>query len=709
MMVNVNMGFSRLKGLVVGVLGLLLYWLHPMLLDNLDLRIQDAIHAKRIIPAPDKKVTVITIDEKSIAQVGRWPWSREQQAKLITSIKQAQALVVGLDIVYSSPQSALADKALIKAISRKGSQVIGGYFFRSQQSLAPSKQSLSLFENSRIQAVFETKEIEGELDIPGNFPYIETNILPIQNAFTSLGFFNYIPDPDGLLRRIPLVLPFDNYYYPSLTLQSLSRFTNKPIVLETTLGDVAKLKLGQDLIPTDNQGKMVLSFYSDSQSIPLYSAVDVMQGKHNKDLKDKLVFIGVTELGIADVRPTPVHSSFPGVMAHAVAASNILQQHFSIKNKKTILFDVLAMLLLPMILFFLLSFTKKLFSALGIFAILSALFSLIYYWLLAYQGWLVSAVYPLLLLLITFISHQIWFNLVSQKETRFIKNAFSSYVSPVLVDTIVDNQENLALGGKEQELSILFSDIRDFTAMSERLTPTQLVSVLNIYMDVMTRIAMGQKGTLDKYIGDAMMVLYNAPIEVEKHAIHAALSAIEMTKALSQVNKEIMVLTGEQLEIGIGINTGEAVVGNMGSDIRFDYTAIGDNVNLAARLEAATKMYGVMILISEQTYQKIKDDFYCKEVDRLQVKGKEEAVTVYELMAVKTEINQHYQNEIMEYTDCMKSYYARDFDAAIKQLQGFLLVYEENGPAVNLLKRCENYLLQPPAENWKGVHVALNK
>ncbi len=701
---STHIKFGSLKGLIIGVLGLLLYWLHPALLDELDLKTQDIIHAKRPMPMPDSRVAVVKIDEKSIAMLGRWPWSRTLQAKLLQVLKDANPAVISLDIIYSNYQSAEADEELATAIRAKGSKTIGGYFFRNKKFSNPPTVVLDTLKKNQIMAVFDTQEIT--LPPISIFPSIEANVASIQRAFDALGFFNYIPDPDGLLRRIPLVLSFEDRYYPSLALKSLSLFFNVPIILETNQGDINKVKLGKNLIPTDRLGKMVLGFYDKHRPISAYSALDVLQGKHNQDLKNKLIFVGVTEIGVADVRPTPVDESFPGVMAHAVTASNIIQKHYSIKNKKTILFDVFAMLLLPILLISLLSLSKGLARSLLMSFALAAAFGAIYYWLLAYKGWLVSVIYPMLLLTITFIIYEIWFNLVSQKETQFIKTVFSSYVAPSVVDKIVENKENLVLGGEEQELSILFSDIRNFSSISEYLKPSQLVSILNIYMDMMTHIVTRHQGTLDKYIGDAMMVLYNAPVKVENHAMQAALSAVKMKQILPEINKNIAKLADVQLKIGVGIHTGKAVVGNMGSDIRFSYTAIGDNVNLASRLETATKMYGVSILISEKTYQKIKTVFYCKEIDRLQVKGKKKWVTVYELLDIKQTTNTHYQEKIDHYASCMQHYYAQDFKQAITQLKIYLSANEGDGPATNLLNRCELYLQHPPAKDWGGVYVS---
>ncbi len=494
-----------------------------------------------------------------------------------------------------------------------------------------------------------------------------------------------------------------------MTLQSLSLFTDADIVLHTDVDGIKRLQLGKRTIPTDHLGRMALGFYKTNNTIPVYSAADVLQGKHNSQLNDKLVFIGITELGIADLRPTPVHNSFPGVLAHATAASNILNNTFSFQDRSTILFNVVALLVLPAVLIFFMTRSNSLIRSSVVFAVLISLFTAVYYWLLAQQGWLVSIVYPVFSLLITFIAYQIWSNLVSQQQTRFLQKAFASYVSPSVVKQIIKNPDTLSLQGKEQQISLIFTDIRDFTTISEQLPATQMVSMLNQYMDRMTRIIMHHNGTLDKYIGDAIMAIYNAPVALENHAVQAALSAIKMKQSLAELNKTFSAQNNLELDIGIGIHTGPAVVGNMGSELRFDYTAIGDSVNLAARLENATKYYGVTIIISHDTYEQIKHKCTCRELDRLQVKGKNNWTTVYELIGLNTDKSIAIENKINLYSEVLSHYYNGNLHQAIDKLEQFLTQFETDGPALKLLQRCKNLISNPPDNNWNGVYSADNK
>jgi adenylate cyclase len=361
-----------------------------------------------------------------------------------------------------------------------------------------------------------------------------------------------------------------------------------------------------------------------------------------------------------------------------------------------------AIFLLPLLLSVALSLAPSATVGLATGIGFSALFLIGNYLLLSRYSLDLSLLTPLLALGLTSTASEIYRSLVVDQKGRYMKKAFSNYVSADLVAQIMKNPDILKLGGEKREISILFSDIRGFTSLSEKLSPEDLVQVLNEYLNPMTRIVLEEKGTLDKYIGDAVMALYNAPLDVDGHAAHACRTALKMILALNELNQSFVSRGIGTIDIGIGINTGDAVVGNMGSAVRFDYTAIGDNVNLASRLEGLNKTYGTHIIVSEFTKQLAGSDFQFRELDLVAVKGKHQPVPVYELMVVG-------DSELTDsFADALRMYREREFSQAI---QIFERVAAQKQDKVSQLyaERCREFIASPPAAEWDGVFVAKAK
>ena len=311
-------------------------------------------------------------------------------------------------------------------------------------------------------------------------------------------------------------------------------------------------------------------------------------------------------------------------------------------------------------------------------------------------------IYPVISILSTYIGCEAYRNLIEVRKSRFLQKAFSSYISPELVSQIVKNPDMLKLGGEKREVTILFSDIRSFTSISERFSPEIIVRLLNRYLDPMTNIVLSNKGTLDKYIGDAIMAIYNAPLEIEDHAVLACKSAVEMIKALDEVNEEFKKMGFPEIDIGIGIHTGDAVVGNMGTDVRFDYTAIGDTVNLSSRLESLNKLYRTHIIVSQSTRERIKgNEFRFRELDMIRVKGKKIPITIYEInMDMDEELIDLYHKALSLYKSC-------DFKSALEYFSTLERDYNDATSGV-FAERCRQLILNPPPD-WDGVYVATSK
>lgn len=667
--------------------------------SNVDLKMKDVRFLLRGPVKPPSSVAVVAVDNKSVKEVGRWPWSREKFGDLIKGITEYGAKVIALDVVFSEPQNEKSDRLLAESIARSGN-VIEGYFFRNEMNpIEP--ESLTQVQLSKIQ---QLQIDSGVTSVPlVEYANMDANIPVIGRGALDFGYFNVVSDSDGLFRRLPLVMLYNGDVYPSMTLQALAYYTKELPKVSVGAAGMRAIQLGKYSIPSNSEGELAVNYYGTGGTIKTYSAVDIIKKRLPADeLKGKLVFVGFTEMGIYDVRPTPFDPVLPGVEIHASAAANALEQRFIIHNSSTVFAERTILFLLPFIMAIFLVLAPN--ATIGVLTGFgTAAFYLAANYLL-FSRYLVnlSLLMPLLALALTTVSCEIYRSLVVDRKGRYMKKAFSNYVSADLVAQIIKNPDSLKLGGEKREISILFSDIRGFTSISEQLSPEELVQVLNEYLNPMTQIVMEERGTLDKYIGDAVMALYNAPLDVDGHAGHACRSALKMMVKLSELNRSFVERNIHTIDIGIGINTGDAVVGNMGASMRFDYTAIGDNVNLASRLEGLNKMYGTHIIVSESTKTVAGNEFYFREIDLVAVKGKQQPVPIYELMAADKE------NLIHSFETALKLYRQRQFDVALKM---FVALHIERQDPVSALyiARCKEFIATPPAPDWDGVFVAKSK
>ncbi|MDH5219281.1 MAG: adenylate/guanylate cyclase domain-containing protein, partial [Gammaproteobacteria bacterium] len=515
---------SRLFAAVAAFISLLVFWYQPAFLERLDEVSRDIVFKLRDTPQASPEVIVIAIDEKSVSDTGRWPWDRSTQATLLEKLKSYSPKVIGLDIIYLHSQGRDQDQYLVESLSVPGSSVVGGYFFRDEQSFKPDENAVNLLFDSMIAQVnYRTNAEYAAIQ----FPFVEVNQMAIASHMQGFGFFNYLPEADGLIRRAPLILGFEDVMFPSLALKTLSVYFGEDISVNVAQDGFENVQLGNRTIPVDNAGRLSLNFYAENRNIKIVSASDVLWGELEKDLlKDKLVFVGVTELGIADVRPTPVSPNFPGVAVHATVAANVIQNFYIKQNINTVIINILLIITIPFVLILVIARIRKPLLQFMVFLSTLALTAFIFAYLLSAHSLLISLIYPLMATIIGYIGFQTYYVLVSQKHSKFLRTAFSTYVSPNVVEKLINSPEKLRLEGEKREITVLFSDVRDFTKFSEKLEPEQLVHVMNTYFDPMTDLVMDRQGTLDKYIGDALMAIYNAPLDVEEHALLAAETAV---------------------------------------------------------------------------------------------------------------------------------------------------------------------------------------
>lgn len=690
-----------LVGLLAAGVALFLYNRKVEFLSGVDLKLKDARLKLRDPRTPDSRVVVAAVDSKSVNELGRWPWDRKVTAALINGLHYYGAKTIALDMIFSEPSNKDSDSALAGEIKRAGG-VIAGYYFRHEEE-GQQASGTPLVEPSKIKIM---KIREGVTEVPiETFPEAEANIPEISYASRSMGYFNIIPDADGLTRKSNLLILHEGEVYPSLALSALRHYFAGEIVLEVAIYGVDRLLAGDRQIPVDEAGRLTLNFYGPGGTFKTVSAVDVIKKRLEPgSLRDALALVGPTEVGIADVRATPIDPVLPGVEIHATVAASVMENKYLFRDARVQGIEIAFIVLFPIALAGLLSLARRTFLALAYFLLSAGLYMFANY--ILFERYMLDTVilYPLVSVTLCYLGSEAYRNLIEEQKSRFLKKAFTSYVSPDLVGEIIKNPDILQLGGEKREITVLFSDIRGFTTISEKLSPENLVLLLNQYLGPMTNIVLSRKGTLDKYIGDAIMAIYNAPLRIDDHSALACRSALDMMEKLSELNAGFKAKGMMEIDIGVGINTGDAIVGNMGTDVRFDYTAIGDTVNLASRLEGMCKVYKTHIVVSEFAVAKVGsiNDFRFRELDLIKVKGKDKPVKICELALPYTTAE-----TIRGFEEALGLYRSKRFGEAC----GIFKKLSEAGdkPSGVFAERCAEFAETPPPDDWDGVYVAKSK
>lgn len=559
---------------------------------------------------PSKQLVFVEIENSSVRAFGRWPWSRDVIAKGLQSLEKAE--VVGLDMLFSEPTAVQQDQQLADVL--QGLPIIGGVFLNGPQAKTLDEVAYGQVLHSSLTQIKNPQLIDSER--------AELPIALLREAFPFLAALNIAADADQKFRHYPLAFWLQDAVLPNLGIQMWRLGRYEDLQLNAT-----QALLGEQLLPVDKKTRARLNYYPDGnwQRIPF---AELMQPDWDPQrLAGHWVLVGVSEAGVTDLRATPI-GQLAGPLVHLTFLANLLDNSLlteitggSLLITLLIIFVVLALiwqLNVPW-LRLLLSFLV----GLAIYTVGVAGYVLFNFWL--------EIFYPLLFLLLAVMTGELWLFLATRAETAYLRSAFSSYIAPALVDKLIEQGSELQLGGKRQQLTVLFSDLRNFTPTTELLETEALVSHLNRYFGLMIDEVHRYNGTLDKLIGDAVMALFNAPLVDDDHAYHACLAAAAMMQALDVFNQHYTKDDPRFLKMGLGINTGEAIVGNIGAANRFNYTAIGDVVNTAARLESATKEQQVDILIGEQTYAAVKDRLPCYAVTGLQLKGKAQAQNAWVL------------------------------------------------------------------------------
>jgi adenylate cyclase len=738
--------FSITLGLILFVC--IVFLIGPSFLELLELKTMDLRFISREARAPGGTVVLAVIDEKSLEEEGKWPWPRAKIAKLIDYLSEDGAKVIGFDIGFLEPdensnlafiqqleskigrlqikQKALTrfleesrlsadnDLILANAIKRAKTKIVLGYFFHMtpdelgyQLDKETRNERISQIGKSRYQVQFFRRESTVE---PFFEAYVPESNLPILNeAADSSGYFTIMLDPDGVVRWSPLVMKCGDEIFAPISIMCIWHYLDMPpLIVKVAPYGIEGIQLGDISIPTNEAGQMMINYLGPPHTFIHYPITDIINNKYPAgEFKDKIVLVGATAVGMYDLRNTPFSPVYPGPEVHATMIDNILTGQFLDRPEWTKVFDLLAILLVGIILGFVvprLSAVKGLLFAVGLF--IAYIFLTRY--LFISHGLCFNMVYPLAALVIIYISLTVYRYLTEERERRKIKGAFTYYVSSSVVNEMLKHPEKLKLGGDRKELSVLFSDIRGFTTIAESMSPEELVHLLNQYLTVMTDIVFKYDGTLDKYMGDAIMAIYGAPLYLPDHPSRACRSALEMMRELKKLNEKWVAQGKNPMDIGIGVNTGPMMVGNMGSEQRFDFTVMGDSVNLGSRLEGANKNYRTNVIISEYTYEKVKGEFLCMELDSVRVKGKREPVKIYSLLGLKGLPETQHQTVTL-FNRGIALYKAQQWDNAILVFEEIQATEPNLYAAQVYIQRCFSLKKNPPAPEWDGVYLMTTK
>jgi adenylate cyclase len=768
-------------GILVTFLIAGLYFSNTDFLNLIELKALDFRFKQRGKIEPDSPIVIVGIDDKSVKNIGRWPWPRSYIADLVDFMTEAQAKVVGFDITFAEPdlnselrlvndiisrskkwdidddsfknyiqdKKRLADndQRLADAIKKNG-KVILGYFFHTEETKErldeetkkKMMQNLELIAPSKLSAIYYSSEQAQEFKFE-EFNAADVNIKKISDACLGFGYFNVFPDIDGTVRWSPLVIKYQGELFPTLSLQILREYLRKEgedeenVVVRVNEFGVYEVKLYDYMIPTDRIGRMMINYRGEEYTFKYHSFIDIINGEVPKEeFKDKMVIVGANAIGIYDLRVTPFSSVYPGVETHANIVDNILNRDSLVSPDWARGVDILTILLLGFAVAYIIPKHKASKSALVVLVLLFGYVTLNYF-TFAYQYVWLNVVYPVFTILTSSLILYTYRFATEEREKRRIRGAFSHYVTESVVADMLKNPDKLKLGGEKKDLTVLFSDIRGFTTISEGLQPAELVHLLNEYLTAMTKIVFKYEGTLDKYMGDAIMAIYGAPQDMPDHPYKACVTALDMMRQLHNMQKEWEKKNMPKINIGIGINTGAMSVGNMGSNIRFDYTVMGDNVNLSSRLEGINKQYGTNIIMSEFTHELIKERLVCRQLDAVRVKGKKLPVKIYQLLGNKRQGDRRAAETIemkkkyaMQRTSdrrktetnefellredfelALGKYFTREFEESRRMFEKIEQDYPDDKPTKLFLKRIQEFTAAPPPPDWDGTFTMKTK
>ncbi len=689
----------------------------------------------------DTRVVILDIDEKSLAErekggEGHWPWPRDRLALLLDKLfDKYEVAIVGFDVVFAERdessgireldrlskgelrddpqfQSVFANRRPqleydnIFANKMQGRPVVLGYVLEKDPATLQKKGTLPA-------PVLTSESFEGRTVTTTSWVGYTANLDVLQKAAASGGHINADPDRDGVFRRVPMLAKYDGAYYEPFSLAIIRVLLGSPPLqvsppdeafgVRQAGSDLEWLKVGPLRIPVDDQATALVPYRGYKGSFKYFSIVDVLNERIDlEELRGKIVLVGTTAPGLLDLRATPVDPVYPGVEVHANMISGMLDGN--IKQRPRYVMDAEFVLLLAsgLAMALLLPLLSPLVSTLVTLAVLAAVLAtnvLVF----QYADLVLPLASGLVMILVLFTLNMAYGYFIEERGVRQIKGLFEQYVPPELVDEMARDPEQYDMEPRAADLTILFSDVRSFTTISEALEPGVLRDYINEYLTVMSAIIRNRyRGTLDKYIGDAIMAFWGAPVADPQHARNGVLAALDMQKECRVLNQKFAARGWPTLTIGVGVNSGNVRVGDMGSNVRRAYTAMGDAVNIASRLEGITKEYGADIIIGEGT-RRLISDIAVREVDRVRVKGKDEPVTIYEPLGLEGQVDQARQDEITVWNQALRLYRQQDWNRAEELLRDLHKRVPDGELYELFVGRIAQFRVHPPGAGWDGT------
>jgi adenylate cyclase len=707
-----------ISGAFLGLISAIVIWILAKyvadeLLYSYEAKTYDWRVKKKIVDVPEQSIediVIVDIDGRSISKLGKFSqWQRSYYPKVIKFLNEGGAVTIGMDILFDRdiwhPED---DVEFVNTVAEAGN-IYNALYFEMEDSLNwryVMDDEPQGFEAGRFYYQFPLEQME-RFRREDRF---ENEFIELLNASRGCGHVNFRADIDGVVRGIHLFTNFNNHLYPSLAFKMFLDLAGIDSLAINERQNMDIFREGAYLgeIPVDSKGNMMINYFGSFKTFRYISFYDVLKERLPMEyFQDKIVLIGTTVPGLYDLRSVPFMQAFPGVEIHANLLYTLLQQNFvhHLSNFQTFL----IMIALGVILGVLLSYAGPVLSILLIFAVGFGHVIITSVLLMNNNLW-VEMITPLLTIFLTFTAVYMYRYMTEEKKKRFIRTTFSRFVTKSVVDELLANPEKIKLGGEKKNCTVLFSDVAGFTTISEQLSPEELVHLLNAYLTEMTNIVFKYDGMLDKYEGDAIMAVFGAPVSHGNHAYNACATAIDMQIKLAKMRKFWRKQGKPELTARIGVNTGPMVVGNMGSETRFDYTVMGDAVNLGARLEPANKEYGSMIMIGQETCAMAGDKIITRALDLLRVKGKTEPVKVYELLGTTERGVSDDMMRILEFfQQGFNSYLKQDWDLAINYFEQALSIKTYDGPSKRYLQRCHVFKENPPGDGWDGVFVMTTK
>jgi adenylate cyclase len=731
---NRRIGYDRLLCLALLIGFAALRVADPAPVEEIRVRTFDAFQRVDPRQKTQRPVTIVDIDDKSLEKLGQWPWPRTRIADLVTELTRLGAVVIAFDAVFSEPD-------------RLNPAFAADTFRNLDEETRARLRALPSNDEVFADAIRASRVVLGESGLPEeiapldktlpvtglamlgeepqrfmfDFPGLLRNVPVLEHAAAGRGLFTIKPERDGIVRRVPMIMQAQGQTMPSLTFEMLRVATGSgTILIKAEQGGIKSLGIKGVQIPTDHNGQIWVHYARNDASIYV-PAINVLEKNVAPDMiAGKLVLIGTSAVGLNDIKTTPVSRAMPGVEIHAQVLETTLSGEvisapiygIVVEFATALLFGLLVIAFAPL-------FGPVTLVALGA-AFATALIGTSAYFY-AQHRLLIDFTYPL------FSTTAIYLTLIfssfvrEQQQRKQIRGAFAQYMSPVLVEQLAQSPEKLVLGGEEREMTIMFSDMRGFTSISEtyKNDPQGLTALMNRFLTPLTNTILARKGYIDKYMGDAIMAFWNAPLDDKGHEINACEAALDMLDRIDELNQAREQEAKEEgrpfipLNAGIGLNTGTCVVGNMGSDLKFNYSVFGDSVNLASRLEGQSKEYGFPIIVGSRTALAVKESFAILELDFIMVKGKKEPEVIYAIAGREDTAQsgrfQRLRNLTIEMLACYRS---RDWDGALAAIARGRKTDEAN--SLELLyrlyeARIRGYIENPPPQDWNGAFALLTK